>query len=79
MLSCVFPARERQPCGRLPGEFLPALRQPRSRALGLAGCLLGQLRARGEAEFGLDVGGAGLHGARQDESLVAMSLLPSPR
>jgi len=28
------------------------------------GCLLGELHARGEAEFGVDVGEMGLHGAR---------------
>ena len=31
-----------------------------------------------EAEFGVDVGEVGLHGARRDESLVATSLLASP-
>ncbi len=31
---------------------------------GVAGCFLGELHARGEAEFGVDVGEVGLHGAR---------------
>ena len=31
---------------------------------GVAGCFLDQLHARGEAEFGVDVGEVGLHGAR---------------
>jgi len=30
---------------------------------GVAGCFLGELHARGEAEFGVDVGEVGLHGA----------------
>src|ERR1700758_1789281 len=34
---------------------------------GLAGSLLNELDARGEAEFGVDVGEVGLHGARGDE------------
>jgi hypothetical protein len=33
----------------------------------VADCFLGQLHARGEAEFGVDVGEVGLHGARRDE------------
>jgi hypothetical protein len=30
----------------------------------MAGCFLGELHARGEAEFGVDVREVGLHGAR---------------
>jgi len=33
------------------------------RGLGVAGCLLDELHAAGEAEFGVDVGEVGLHGA----------------
>jgi hypothetical protein len=40
--------------------FLPSRRQ-RS---GVAGCFLDELDARAEAEFGVDVGEVGLHGAR---------------
>ncbi len=40
--------------------FLPSRRQ-RS---GVAGCFLDELHPRGEAEFGVDVGEVGLHGAR---------------
>jgi hypothetical protein len=32
--------------------------------LGVAGCFLDELHAAGEAEFGVDVGEVGLHGAR---------------
>jgi hypothetical protein len=32
--------------------------------LGVAGCFLDELHARGESEFGVDVGEVGLHGAR---------------
>ena len=31
---------------------------------GVAGCFLSELHARGQAEFGVDVGEVGLHGAR---------------
>ena len=33
----------------------------------MAGCFLGELHAGGQAEFGVDVGEVGLHGARRDE------------
>jgi hypothetical protein len=35
-----------------------------AQGLGVAGCFLGELYAAGEAEFGVDVGEVGLHGAR---------------
>jgi hypothetical protein len=35
-----------------------------TQGLTVAGCFLNELHARGEAEFGVDVGEAGLHGAR---------------
>src|SRR5271156_5617239 len=34
---------------------------------GVAGCFLDELHPRAEAEFGVDVGEVGLHGARRDE------------
>ena len=44
----------------------------------MAGCFLNELHARGEAEFGVDVGEVGLTVRGDTKSRVAMSLLPSP-
>ena len=33
----------------------------------MPGCFLSELQPRGQAEFGVDVGEVGLHGARLDE------------
>jgi hypothetical protein len=33
----------------------------------VAGCFLGELHPGGQAEFGVDVGGVGLHRPRRDE------------
>jgi hypothetical protein len=45
---------------------------------GVARCLLGELYSRGEAEFGVDVGEVGLHGAGRYEQPCGVSLLVSP-
>jgi hypothetical protein len=70
MLSCMYAGREHQPCGMLSGEYSPVFRRPRFDpdqfrgglqawwAASLTSCTPG-----GKAEFGVDVGEVGLHGA----------------
>ena len=65
MLSCVSAPREHLPCGMLSGEFSPVLGRGTAAARsGVAGCFLGELHPGAQAEFGVDVGEVGLHGAR---------------
>ena len=44
----------------------------------MAGSLLNELHARGEAEFGVDVGEVGLHGARCDEKSCGNVFIADP-
>ena len=45
---------------------------------GVAGCLLSELHARGESQFGVDVGEVGLHGAWRDEKPRSHVLVAQP-
>jgi hypothetical protein len=65
MLTGISAPREHQPCDMLSGEYSPVLGSGTAAARsGVAGGFLDELHAAGEAEFGVDVGEVGLHGAR---------------
>ena len=65
-LSSVRASAMRQVVGRIFARFLTSAstRAVVAGGSGVARCFLGKLHARGEAEFGVDVGEVGLHGTR---------------